>query len=181
MVTWDVDRVWQCVQCDATIRLDCSGWTLWRTLPVWITTSDLVTNLWREDVVGYVPHSLLSAHVGVAHSFHFGKDGADGRVCGLVTFLVDEHPPVRDKGRNRSGPSPPQIPATPLPSIWAHRQGHSVDLDMEHCNLAMPTARLTRESVELHKVVDLYLKCRNKRKWWIICVLIWHMNSYLTK
>lgn len=54
------------------------------------------TNLWREDIVGNIPDSLISIHIGVAHAFHFGEDGADCRVCGLVAFLVDENPPVRD-------------------------------------------------------------------------------------
>lgn len=55
-----------------------------------------VTDLWREDIISHVPDSLSPAVVGVAHSFHFGEDGADGRVCGLVTFLIDENPPVHD-------------------------------------------------------------------------------------
>ena len=54
------------------------------------------TNLRREDVVGHIPDSLFSTHIGVAHSFHFGGDRADCCVSGLVAFLIDEHPPVRD-------------------------------------------------------------------------------------
>lgn len=56
--------------------------------------SQPVTNLRGEDVVGHVPHFLGSIHIGVAHSFHFGEDGAHSCVCGLVAFLVDEHPPI---------------------------------------------------------------------------------------
>lgn len=55
-----------------------------------------VTDLWREDIISHVPDPLSPAVVGVAHSFHFGEDGADGRVCGLVTFLIDENPPVHE-------------------------------------------------------------------------------------
>lgn len=52
--------------------------------------------LWWEDVVCHVPDSLCPVHISVAHTFHFGEDGADCCVCGLVAFLIDEHPPGGD-------------------------------------------------------------------------------------
>lgn len=55
-----------------------------------------LTDLRREDVVGHVPDGLNPAHVSVAHSLHFGEHGAHCRVCGLVAFLIDEDPPVKD-------------------------------------------------------------------------------------
>lgn len=67
------------------------------------------TDLRREDVVGHVPDSLGSIHIGVAHSFHFTEDGADCCVCGLVTFLVDEHPP---------GNGTESTPSCPVNTLW---------------------------------------------------------------
>ncbi len=78
--------------------------------------SQPVTDLWREDVVGHIPDSLRSVQIGVAHSFHFAEDGAHCCVCGLVAFLVDEHPPVRDTESILSGLSAPQTPTPPQPS-----------------------------------------------------------------
>lgn len=67
-----------------------------------------VTDLWREDIISHVPDPLSPAVVGVAHSFHFGEDGADGRVCGLVTFLIDENPPVHETEHSVQNPTSPQ-------------------------------------------------------------------------
>lgn len=52
------------------------------------------TNLGGEDVVGDVPDPLAAVDVGVAHAFHFAEDGAHRCVRGLVSLLVDEHPPA---------------------------------------------------------------------------------------
>lgn len=59
------------------------------------------TNLGREDVVADIPDPFASVHVGVTHSFHFAVDGAHCRVCGLVSFLVDKHPPVKKEKKEK--------------------------------------------------------------------------------
>lgn len=69
-------------------------WVTWAVPTVNLSFQQEVTHLRREDIVGWIPDSLHPTHVGVAHTFHFGEDRADGRVCGLVAFLVDENPPV---------------------------------------------------------------------------------------
>lgn len=90
-----------------------------------------VTDLRGEDVVGHIPDSLFSFVVGVAHSFHFGEDRADCRVRGLVAFLIDENPPVRDKGSILSAlrfPLHPRGKGTHKGQYWhdtAHSQQHN--------------------------------------------------------
>lgn len=61
-----------------------------------VSLSRLVANLRGEDVVSHVPHRLPPAYVGVAHSLHFGEHRAHSCVCGLVTFLINEDPPVKE-------------------------------------------------------------------------------------
>lgn len=114
-----------------------------------------VTDLRREDVVSHIPDSLSPAYVGVAHSFHFGEDGAHCDVCGLVAFLIDEHPPVRHTESVMSHLSAPHTPTAPQPPTIQpsnHPTGkgmYSGDVDILH----MPAAYLTGTHVQVIVVV----------------------------
>lgn len=61
----------------------------------WPKKIDRPTNLGGEDIIGDVPNPLAAIDVGVAHTLHFAKDGAHRRVSGLVSLLVDKHPPAK--------------------------------------------------------------------------------------
>lgn len=105
------------------------------TGPSWLQQTLRPTNLGGEDVVGDVPDPLASVDVGVAHAFHFAVDGAHRRVRGLVSLLVDEHPPAKGAESILSGPSV-QPTVRRYPGARTHtgdgiRQGF---ISIPHCN-----------------------------------------------
>lgn len=83
-----------------------------------------VTNLRREDVVSHIPDPLSSVDIGIAHSLHFGEDWAHCCVSGLVSSLIDEHPPVRGSESVCQACQRLIMPLLSTPSNKPHRWGH---------------------------------------------------------
>lgn len=106
------------------------------------------TNLRWEHKVRHIPHLLFSAHIGVTHTFHFGKDRADSWICGLVALLIDEHPPEKKKKTSCQACQELSHTFNPNNMSAAHRRGLA---QRYYWHVAISTPH-----VDLHSMVMQY-------------------------